>query len=251
MLSDIELYRFYEAGKPHGLTQRKMAKFLGMEFNALHGKLWRFQKKEEPRGVQLTHKTYPRVELKSAVFDIETTDFSTGGINAHMICCCVLPLDSEKAISTVIHFEENRNDKRLLKETLEMLSEYTILIGHNASAFDTGWLASRAAYHGLAIPDNRWLVYDTYQAAKRMALKSDRKSLAFLSDFFQFEYVKTAIYPTSHSMIDSPVEEEFNKARTDILYHCVEDVKANRKLFDALWPLDKTMTGLPVAKRLL
>jgi uncharacterized protein YprB with RNaseH-like and TPR domain len=245
-----ELYRIWDAGRQYGLSQRKMAKLLGENFNSLHGRIWREQEKLKERFVEIQPKVYERVLMRAAVFDIETTSLKAGGVQDHMVCTSILPLDSDEVITHAIAFEDHRDDKRALLEVMEALQDFQILIGHNVTAFDTGWLGSRLAYHGLPIPPHRWLLYDTYQAARRMAIKADRKSLAFLCDFFQVKFVKTAIYPVSWSMIDSPHKAQFEQALADIVYHCEEDVLANRKLFDALWPLDRGMVNLPVAKRI-
>lgn len=244
-----ELYRIWQAGKSQGLTQRKLASYLDMSFNALHGKIWREQERikvveEKP----LEHRIYEPVGLRAAVFDIECMDFATGGIQNHLVCVSILPLDGP-VYTHSISFEDNRDDRRVLQESVDHLSEFDILIGHNVAAFDFNWLNSRLVYHGLPQMSKKFLYYDTYQAARRQALKADRKSLAFLCDFFRIDAVKTSILPVSWSMIDSPAEPDFNEALTDIVYHCEEDVKANRKLFDAMWPIDHALTGLPVTKK--
>lgn len=197
-----------------------------------------------------TNRTLPdRVLLRSAVYDIETMDFKAGGITDHMICGAILPLDSDEVDTTVISWDDSRDDRRILADFIEKLSEFDILIGHNITAFDAGWLRSRLAYHGFPYPSKRWMHYDTYQAARRMAIKADRKSLAFLCDFFRVPFVKTAVYPVAWSMVDSPNKAEFDQAIEHIVYHCKEDVKANRTLFDAIWPLDRSMQNLPVVKK--
>ncbi len=188
--------------------------------------------------------------LRAAVFDIETMSLYSGGVRNHMVCCCILPLDSDDIEEYSITFDDAGNDERVLNDTIDALMQFDILIGHNAHAFDAGWLASRLAYHGLPAPAHRWLIYDTYQAAKRMGIKADRKSMAFLCDYFRVEFMKTGVYPVQWSMMDSRDPEEFGEARNAILYHCREDVNANKQLFCALWPMDKSMVNLPVLKKL-
>jgi hypothetical protein len=194
-------------------------------------------------------KDVPRVELRSAVFDIETTDFSAGGFNAHLVCMCILPLDSDEVITHQIEFEDERDDRRVLQEAVDHLCEFDIIIGHYITGFDLPYLNSRLIYHGLAQLQKRFIVYDTYQAARRMNLKSDRKSLAFLGDFFQLKNRKTSIYPVSWSHIDSNEEDDFFEARQQIVDHCVGDVIMNRELFSMLWERDRSMASLPVYKK--
>ncbi len=62
--------------------------------------------------------------MKAAVFDIETTDFTTGGIRDHLICTSVLPLDSDEVITISIEFKDRRNDKKLIKKIVNELNQY-------------------------------------------------------------------------------------------------------------------------------
>ena len=80
--------------------------------------------------------------LRAAVFDIETMSLYSGGVRNHMVCCCILPLDSDNIEEYSITFEDEGNDERVLNETIDALMQFDILIGHNAHAFDAGWLAS-------------------------------------------------------------------------------------------------------------
>jgi uncharacterized protein YprB with RNaseH-like and TPR domain len=191
------------------------------------------------------------ITFKAAVFDIEVTDFTAGGSMDFLICTSVLPLDSDQPITYRLEWRDKRNDKKLLKRTVAALEEYDILIGHNIAAFDFNWLNSRIMYHGLPEIKKPWLYYDTYQAAKRMAIKARRKSLGFLCDFFRLngENEKTSVLPVSWGMVNSPVKAEFEEAMTDIVYHCEQDVILNRRLFDVLWPRDRQVKNLPKVKK--
>ena len=194
-------------------------------------------------------KSYSPVLMKAAVFDIETTDFTTGGIRDHLICVSILPLDIDEVTTLHIEFKARRNDKKLLRETVRELNNYDFLIGHNIAAFDFNWLNSRLMYHDLPNFNKRWLYYDTYQAAKRLAIKAKRKSLVFLCDYFRVPYIKTSVFPVDWGMIDSPRVEEFAEALEDIVYHCEEDVKSNRELFFAMWPRDRAQMNIPTTRK--
>ena len=195
------------------------------------------------------HRKPDRVLLKAAIFDIETTALKAGGVNDHMVGMCILPLDSDEISTFKIEFSDHRDDRRVLQEAAEALSEYSFLVGHNITAFDLPWMNSRLVYHNLPALKGKFMIYDTYQASRRCTVKAERKSMAFLCDFFRVEYIKTAILPVSWSMIDSPNRDEFDKAQLDILYHCSEDVKANRNLFDVLWPYDRSEMNVPIYRK--
>jgi uncharacterized protein YprB with RNaseH-like and TPR domain len=229
-------------------TRKEFAKMHGMKSSTLPGKLARAKKKRGKREL-VGKSSYPPVLMRAAIFDIETTDFTTGGIRDHLICASLLPLDSDDVTTLSIKFRDKRNDRKLLKEIVKEMNKYDLLIGHNIAAFDFNWLNSRLMYHNLPNFSKRWIYYDTYQAAKRLAIKSKRKSLVFLCDYFKVPYVKTSIYPVSWGMIDSPREAEFTKAVHDIVYHCEEDVKSNRELFFAMWPRDRGLMNLPTTRK--
>lgn len=243
-----ELLKIYKQVRPR-VSQRQLANILGIPFDAMHGRIYREQQKEkQTKEFMLQPQAKERVFLEAAVFDIETTDFVASGMN-HLVCCSILPLSKDEITTIKIEFSDNRCDKRAIAEVIETLKYYDILIGHNIAAFDFNWLNSRLAFHGLDVTMKHWLYYDTYQAARRLALKADRKSLAFLCDFFQVPYEKTSILPVAWGKIDSSDEAEFSKALDSIVYHCEKDVFSNRNLFDALWPLDRSMTNLPTFKK--
>lgn len=245
-----ELLRVWQAAKPHGVSQRKLADLLGVNFNAMHGKLFRAQQENVGGSTLTKHKTYEPVGLKAAVFDIETADFTTGGYRDYMICGCILPLDQKEPMYVnKLKFEESLDDRRLMAEYVTEMRRYDILIGHNIAGFDFNWLNSRAMYHGVGPMGKRWMYYDTYQASKRLAIKADRKSMVFLADFFRLKYIKTSVMPVSWGMMDSRNKDEFTEALADIVYHCEQDVLTNRQLFDALWARDTGLTNLPLTRK--
>jgi len=143
----------------------------------------------------------PSVQMRTAVFDIEVTDFKTEGYKGFLVCCSILSLDSAHPKTFTIRFEERGDDRRLLHDVLSELCTYDIVCGHNIAAFDLPWLYSRALYHkvrGHTFPLRRWAYFDTFQTAKALGL-STSKSLGNLSDFFGLNGIKTRIYPSSWS----------------------------------------------------
>jgi len=189
---------------------------------------------------------YPRQEFRAAVFDIETTDFTATGNVGNLICCSILPLDSDAPHSHYIGFGHNhgQGDKELLEAVLNDLSQYDLLIGHYVLGFDLPWLQTRADHYGLPTL-RRWLIFDTYNAARIQQIRSQRKSLAFLLDHFGLENLKTSIYPRLWDDIRSPNRETFEYSRGQIVEHCELDVIANRMLFDRLMPRAYAFTANP------
>jgi hypothetical protein len=184
----------------------------------------------------------PPANLRAAVFDIETTDFDAGGYFGHLVCCSILPLDTDDITTHVIQLADQRDDSRLLKNVMQELSQFGILIGHNIAGFDLLWLWSRCMYWGLDTPGACYR-FDTYQVARTLGIKAGSKKMSALCDFFRVPYIKTAVQRTTWSLIDSPYEDEFNKTRDEIVYHCEEDVKANRLLFNEVYHRVRSVGG--------
>ena len=227
--------------KAEGKTVKQIAETINRSENSVEKKWKALQKngsfEAEQTPVTPCNRSYPRVTLRGCVFDLECMEFTTGGWTGHMICTAILPLDANEPACYKIRFEDNRDDRRVLAQVIEELSKFDLIIGHNINAFDCTWLYSRAMYHGMPIMRS-WLRYDTYQSAKTMAIKVESKSLGALGSYFQLHGVKTRVFKTDWSMIDSPNRAEFESAMADISYHCAEDVKLNRDLFDVLWHYD-------------
>lgn len=175
-------------------------------------------------------------EGKVAIFDIEVTDFSAGGYKGYLICTSIAPVGSDDVYTFELKFGDRSVDKRLLKEVIDALGEYDVLAGHYIRGFDLPWLASRLAFHGMQMP-RTWSYLDTYYMARSIQLRSERKSLAFLCDYFHIKPHKTSIYPVEWSDIRSPFKDEFEKAKTEIVEHCQYDVIDNRALLSPLYDL--------------
>jgi hypothetical protein len=191
-------------------------------------------------------KPIPRTLLRAAVFDIETTDFGTGGYKGYLLCTSILPLEADEPYTLRAEYGE-LNDERLLSEVIAELSQFDILIGHHITAFDLNWLNSRRAFHGMpSLPT--WYLYDTYQVAKQLAIKASSKSLANLGDYFQLDGEKTAVREVEWNQVRSPYKEDFEAAMSEIVYHCEQDVILNRNLFDVLWPMYLTANASGLKK---
>lgn len=179
-----------------------------------------------------TRISVPQMNMDAVVFDIETTDFGTEGFSGHLVCCSFLPLNTGEVKTLQIEFDEHGDDRRLLEDVAQELAKYPFHIGHNIAAFDYNWLNSRLRFHSLSTL-NTAVYFDTYQVAKSMALKTS-KGLGNLVDYFGLEGVKTTIYRTSWSQVNSPYEVDYDRAISEITEHCALDVEANRRLLDVL-----------------
>lgn len=189
---------------------------------------------ESPSPLAAVRPTAPRRMMRTAVFDLETSDFQTNGYNGMLAGCCILPLDSDEIQTYRLSWEDHGDDRRVLLEIIEALWEFDILIGQNNAAFDLNFLNSRRMYYGM--PRMRsWWYFDTYQTAKTLAI-STGKSLGNMGDYFSLPGEKTKIMETSWSKMRSPYQAEFEHAMSQIFYHCQQDVVLTRNLFDVLMP---------------
>lgn len=252
MLKGEELLLSWQHAKGIGLTQVQHAEQLELPYSTYKSRMYRALRdhdleQESPKSEQV--RAYDPITMRAAVFDIEVMDFHSGGLLNHMICTSILPLDSDEVITLTLDYEDQGDDRRLLDEVVDELCMYDILIGHNIIAFDFNWINSRLMYHNMPPMPKRWLYYDTYQAAKRMAIKSQRKSLGFLGDYFCLEGDKTSVMPVAWQRVASRDKAEFNLGMNSIVYHCEQDVVLNRNLFYAIYPRDRSSTNMPFTKK--
>jgi hypothetical protein len=191
---------------------------------------------------------YEDVMWRAALFDIETTDFNTGGIQNHMLCTSILEIGTGELNTYRLRFSDKGDDRRLLSTVVKELEKFDFLIGHYIISFDLNWILSRLMFHNMPSPNTAWFYYDTFYAAKRIALRT-RKSLEFLIDFFRVEGEKTRILPVKWQLCTSRKKNEFYTGMKDVVYHCEKDVLANRQIFNALFPRDRKLVNLPRTRK--
>ncbi len=197
----------------------------------------------DPIDVDLADLSHER--FKPCVLDIETTDFSaTDGPMTMLVCAVVAPLNkSDGAEAKTFRLSwrdgEIKSDYNLLQEVIAELNKWDIVIGHNVGRFDINWLISRVSqYYGF--PPRTWFYYDTLSTARALAWLG-RKGLAPLCASLKIPNIKTSVQKATWADVYSPIEADFEYTMHQILYHCVEDVKSNRVLFNYLYPYGLTL----------
>lgn len=216
------------------LTGKQLATDFSWEFSERSGRryLENFQRELMP---EPELRKAPTQTMDAVVFDIETTDFGTEGYAGRLVCCSFLPLSTGVVETIKINYQDKMDDREVLETVAKRLAQYPFHVGHNIAAFDYNWLNSRLYFHSM--PGlNSAFYFDTYQVAKALALKT-AKGLGNLIDYFNLEGVKTTIYRSSWSGVNSPYQHDFEQALNEIVTHCEYDVAANRRLFDRLMPL--------------
>lgn len=193
--------------------------------------------------------------MKSAVFDIETSDLAGIGAGV-MLCACVRPLSTQRTRTfrmdayqyepdpTQFGFFE-RQERDLVKELIEELAKYDLLIGHNIENFDLGFIRTRAYRHGVPFFLTP-LTYDTMRASGRVKFRTilTRKgrptaSMDMVADMLGIDQEKTKIYPVKHWETIWGKEAERLEAMNNLVDHCQRDVRMNHRIYDILLPADE------------
>lgn len=173
--------------------------------------------------------------MKSAVLDIETATLSAVGPGAAFYCSVLKPLDSDKII---LHHSKIVSQRRAIESTIDAISDFDLIIGHNVLRFDLNMLFSFAGQYGLSNKFPNPIVYDTLPAFGRIGYcttltpKGYRsKSLAMAIDYFwPEENDKTKLYPNFHARVFNKGEAG-KRAMQFVIDHCICDVMMNERLY--------------------
>jgi DNA polymerase elongation subunit (family B) len=192
--------------------------------------------------------------LKSAVFDLECTALE--GVGAGItICACVRPLATQRTRDFRLKYREEWDPKtegflqieetEFLKELVEELGKYDLLIGQNIEAFDLPYLRTRCYRRSLPFDLNPF-TYDTMKAFGRVRFRTvlngfgkPSKSLDMIADFLGVTQEKTKIYPAEHWMSIWGNEQEREEAMQDQLAHCRADVRMTTRIYEVMLPYDQ------------
>jgi len=191
--------------------------------------------------------------MKAACFDIETTALE--GVGAGMIiCACVRPLATQRTRDFRLKYREDYNPKTegflqveetdMLKELMDELGKYDLLIGQNIINFDLPFLRTRCYRRNIDFNLNPF-VYDTVKAFGRVKFRTvlngfgkPSKSLDMIADFLGVTQEKTKIYPVEHWMTVWGRDAEREESMRDILSHCQSDVRMTTKIYEIMLPYD-------------
>lgn len=192
--------------------------------------------------------------MKSAVFDIETTDLAGVGAGV-LLCVCIRPLTTQRTRTLRLdsfEFEPDehfgifeREERALVEASLAELEKYDLLIGHNIEGFDLGFLRTRAAVHGLSFNIEPF-TYDTMKGFRRSKFRTrlngygkPSAALAMIADFLGVDQEKTSIFPVEWWSALWGNKLKRIEAMNDIVDHCVKDVRMNHRVYELILPHDK------------
>jgi uncharacterized protein YprB with RNaseH-like and TPR domain len=191
--------------------------------------------------------------MKSAVFDIETTDLAAVGAGM-VLCACIRPLSTNRTRTfrlDAYQYEPSdefgffeRQERDLLAAIYEELSKYDLLIGHNIERFDIPYLRSRAYQHGLTWLQ-RPLTYDTMTGFRRSGFLTRQNGFGkpcagmdMVADFLGIAQLKTKIYPRDWWQSIWGSAKKRLEALSEIVGHCERDVRLNANMYPILLASD-------------
>ncbi len=191
--------------------------------------------------------------MRSAVFDIETTDLAAIGAGM-LLCVCIRPVSTGRTRDFRIdsyQFEKDpqfgfleREETALLNDVIGELKKYDLLIGHNIDKFDIPYLRSRAFQ--LHTPSEMWpFTYDTVRAFRRVGLRTvmngfgkPSAGLGHVADFFGERQEKNGIFPREHWEAIWGNDAARAEGMKAIVNHCQRDVRMNSAIYPALLNMD-------------
>ncbi len=137
-----------------------------------------------------------------------------------------------------VYVLDTSNDRQVVEDICEVISDCDILIGHNIEAFDWKKLQARVIYHGLP-PLKKPRMIDTMKMAKAIG-EFTSFSLGYLTKYFKIagkaenpgnsKWNDLLIYDLTKDRIN------FNKTVEEIVDYCLPDVLAAEALYYKLLP---------------
>jgi len=165
--------------------------------------------------------------MNICVLDLETSSFQA---NSGIILCAVIKTYGESTIKTYradkySNWKTNKsNNKSLVKDVINYLKNFDIIIWHNGEQFDKTFLTSQCVKYGLE-PITRYVKSIDPCATARKHLRIGRNSLVSLIDFLDIPDKKTPI-DYSH-WLKASLDSNMNY----IVDHCVADVISLEKVY--------------------
>lgn len=169
------------------------------------------------------------------LWDIETTNLNA---NYGFILCACYKVLGEKKTHTIriddykLHKKDCTNDRLLVKDMVEVLSDADMLVGHYSTRFDLPFLNSRALYHKLDLVAPVPHV-DTWRVA-RNGLKLNSNRLASIAEFLG-KRQKTPILNTQWLRAMAGHKKSIDY----VVEHCLADIAVLEETYMTIRPLSR------------
>lgn len=149
-------------------------------------------------------------------------------IEERKIICVSYKWEGKDKVETLV-WDENQDDKKLLKKFLKVLNKADEIVAHNGDRFDVKWLRTRCLYHNLPM-------FPKYQSID--TLKSARSLFNFNSN--KLDYIAKYLgvgSKTDHEGIGlwkKVILEKDPDALNRMVEYCENDVVILEKVFEKL-----------------
>lgn len=164
-------------------------------------------------------------------------------LSERKIICIGYKWEGEENV-TVLHWDENQDDKAMLVKFLAIANEADELIAHNGDSFDMPWFKTRCIFHGLnTLPDYKTV--DTLQWARRKFLFNSNK-MDYIAKYLGFG----GKIHTEFNLWKDIVLNKCPKAMELMVKYCAKDVILLEKVWAKLRLLvqPKTHAGVKNGK---
>lgn len=143
-----------------------------------------------------------------------------------IICICYKWQDEKKVHS--ITWDDNQDDKSMIKSFIEIANDANELVGHNGDGFDLPWIRTRCLYHGIPM----FPTYSTLDTLKkaRYYFKFNSNTLNYIGGYLGVGNKKS----TGYDLWKKIVLEKDNKALKYMVEYCKQDVLLLEKVYKKL-----------------
>ena len=149
-------------------------------------------------------------------------------IHERKVICASYKWEYEDVVHTLV-WDENQDDKRLLKNFIKVLNKADEIVAHNGDRFDIKWLRTRCLYHDLPMFP-KYQSIDTLKQAKSLFNFNSNK-LDYIAKFLNVGA------KTEHEGIDlwkKVILENDQDALNRMIHYCENDVMILEKVFKKL-----------------
>lgn len=163
--------------------------------------------------------------MRIAFLDIEATNLT--GSFGMLLSCCIKPLGGRTIVFS-LHDRQCETDRRMVRQIINELNKYDILIGWYSKRYDIPFLRTRALKHGVQFIDPLIRHIDLYDTAKhRLRMHSNR--LEAVTEFLGI-HGKTKI---SSDAWNKAVRGD-KKAMKEVIAHNKADVRILERCYNML-----------------
>ncbi len=151
-------------------------------------------------------------------------------IEERKIICICWKWEDKKAVHSV-SWDEDRDDKKLLLEFIDVLTDANEIVAHNGDRYDIKWIRTRCLVHGISMPPKLKTI-DTLKLAKSLfSFNSNRLDYIgkFIADGGKMETGGFDLWKRIKL-------QNCQKSLKKMIDYCKQDVILLQKVFDKINP---------------